>query len=201
MALIVIDVDTPSSGRPPTRVRMSSIESIATPTLPTSPSARGWSESSPIWVGQVEGARQPCLPGCQKKLEPFVRRLRRPEPGVLAHRPEPAAVHVPLDAPRVREDARLAELHVGIEAVQVRRPCNGGGSRCRSRSAARRRRSPSAKRKPPQPAATSTGACLGCGMQRSSYSAMTISPACSPQAGQAGSRRTLKVRNDCSRAS
>ena len=39
------------------------------------------------------------------------------------------------------------------------------------------------------------------GMQRSSYSAMTISPASGPQAGQAGSRRTLKVRNDSSRAS
>ncbi len=40
-----------------------------------------------------------------------------------------------------------------------------------------------------------------CGMQRSSYSAMMISPASGPQAGQAGSRRTLKVRNDSSSAS
>jgi hypothetical protein len=39
--LIVIDVVTLSSGRPPSNVRMSSSESIATPTLPTSPSARG----------------------------------------------------------------------------------------------------------------------------------------------------------------
>jgi hypothetical protein len=43
--LIVIDVDTLSSGMPSNRVRMSSIESIATPTLPTSPWAMGESES------------------------------------------------------------------------------------------------------------------------------------------------------------
>lgn len=36
-ALIVIEVDTWSSGRSLNRVRMSSIESMATPTLPTSP--------------------------------------------------------------------------------------------------------------------------------------------------------------------
>ena len=45
VALIVIDVVTWSSGRPASRMRMSSMESMATPTLPTSPSARGWSES------------------------------------------------------------------------------------------------------------------------------------------------------------
>ncbi len=39
--LIVIDVVTLSSGRPFSSARMSSSESIATPTLPTSPSARG----------------------------------------------------------------------------------------------------------------------------------------------------------------
>jgi len=45
VALIVIDVDTRSSGMPSNSVAMSSIESIATPTLPTSPAASGWSES------------------------------------------------------------------------------------------------------------------------------------------------------------
>ena len=43
--LMVIDVVTLSSGMPASSRRMSSIESMATPTLPTSPSARGWSES------------------------------------------------------------------------------------------------------------------------------------------------------------
>ena len=45
VALIVIDVDTRSSGMPSNSAAMSSIESIATPTRPTSPAASGWSES------------------------------------------------------------------------------------------------------------------------------------------------------------
>ena len=44
-ALMVIEVDTWSSGMPSKSARMSSIESIATPTLPTSPRANGSSES------------------------------------------------------------------------------------------------------------------------------------------------------------
>jgi hypothetical protein len=45
VALIVIDVDTCSSGMPSNSRSMSSIESMATPTRPTSPAASGWSES------------------------------------------------------------------------------------------------------------------------------------------------------------
>ena len=44
-ALIVIDVEILSSGRPPNSTRMSSIESMATPTLPISPEQIGSSES------------------------------------------------------------------------------------------------------------------------------------------------------------
>ncbi len=44
-ALMVIDVEISPSGSPPIRVRMSSMESIATPTLPTSPCAIASSES------------------------------------------------------------------------------------------------------------------------------------------------------------
>ncbi len=44
-ALIVIDVETSSSGMPSNSTSMSASESIATPTLPTSPSALSWSES------------------------------------------------------------------------------------------------------------------------------------------------------------
>ena len=40
-----------------------------------------------------------------------------------------------------------------------------------------------------------------CGRQRSSYSAITIGAAFGPHAGQLGSRRTLKLRNDSSSAS
>ena len=42
---IVIDTDILSSGMPSNRIFMSSIVSIATPALPTSPVTRGWSLS------------------------------------------------------------------------------------------------------------------------------------------------------------
>ena len=45
VALMVIEVVTWSRGRPASSRRMSASESMATPTLPTSPSERGWSES------------------------------------------------------------------------------------------------------------------------------------------------------------
>lgn len=41
---------------------MSSIESIATPTLPTSPEAIGASESWPIWVGRSKATERPVVP-------------------------------------------------------------------------------------------------------------------------------------------
>jgi hypothetical protein len=43
--LIVIEVDTRSSGIPAKSVSMSARLEIATPVFPTSPSDRGWSES------------------------------------------------------------------------------------------------------------------------------------------------------------
>ena len=43
--LIVMDVETSPSGMPENSVSMSSSESIATPSRPTSPSERGWSQS------------------------------------------------------------------------------------------------------------------------------------------------------------
>ena len=45
VALMVIDVETRSSGMPSKSVAMSSIESMATPTRPTSPRASAASES------------------------------------------------------------------------------------------------------------------------------------------------------------
>ena len=44
-ALIVIEVEIPSSGISSNSVSMSARLSIATPTCPTSPAAIGWSES------------------------------------------------------------------------------------------------------------------------------------------------------------
>jgi hypothetical protein len=48
VALIVIDVETRSSGISANSRPRSSTVSIATPARPTSPSAMGWSESYPI---------------------------------------------------------------------------------------------------------------------------------------------------------
>ncbi len=42
---------------------------------------------------QVERDRQRRLAAFEQEAEPFVRLLGRPEPGELAHRPEPAAIH------------------------------------------------------------------------------------------------------------
>jgi hypothetical protein len=42
---MVIETLIRSSGMPSNRMRMSRIESIATPAMPTSPATRGWSES------------------------------------------------------------------------------------------------------------------------------------------------------------
>jgi hypothetical protein len=60
--LIVIDVETLSSGIPSKSVFMSASESIATPTLPTSPCATGSSESYPIWVGRSNATDRPIVP-------------------------------------------------------------------------------------------------------------------------------------------
>ena len=167
--------------------------------------------------GQVEGARQPGLAGLEQELETFVGLLGRPEPGVLAHRPEPASVHVALNSPRVGVDAGLAELEHRIEALQVLRDVAASdldagvgpahiftGRHRQSVSLCRRGchlGSLAVRCAPAQPVTARSGGFVGCGMQSSSYSATTISPACSPQAGQSGSLRILKVRNDCSRAS
>ena len=58
-ALIVIEVETRSSGMPSKSAATSSSVSIATPTRPTSPSERGSSESSPICVGRSNATERP----------------------------------------------------------------------------------------------------------------------------------------------
>jgi hypothetical protein len=57
--LIVIEVETPASGIPSKSSSMSAIESIATPVRPTSPAARGSSESSPSCVGRSKAVESP----------------------------------------------------------------------------------------------------------------------------------------------
>src|SRR5436853_227408 len=58
-ALMVIEIETRSSGMLSKSRSMSSIESMATPTLPTSPRARGSSESIPICAGRSAPVAEP----------------------------------------------------------------------------------------------------------------------------------------------
>ncbi len=60
--LIVIDVDTSPNGIPENSTRMSSNEAIATPSRPTSPTARGASESTPINAGMSNAHDSPVCP-------------------------------------------------------------------------------------------------------------------------------------------
>jgi hypothetical protein len=60
--LIVIDVETSSSGIWSKQIRMSSIVSIATPVRPTSPRQSGSSESRPSWVGRSNAIDRPVEP-------------------------------------------------------------------------------------------------------------------------------------------
>ena len=60
--LIVIDVDTSPSGIPANSTRMSSSDAIATPSRPTSPTARGESESTPISAGMSNAHESPVCP-------------------------------------------------------------------------------------------------------------------------------------------
>ena len=60
---MVIDVDTPSpSGIPSNSRSMSASESMPTPVRPTSPAARGSSESSPSCVGRSNATDRPVWP-------------------------------------------------------------------------------------------------------------------------------------------
>jgi hypothetical protein len=66
--LIVIDVETSSSGMPSNAVRMSSIVSMATPVRPTSPRQRGSSESRPSCVGRSNAIDSPVEPCASRYL-------------------------------------------------------------------------------------------------------------------------------------
>ena len=61
-ALMVIETVTSSSGMPANRVSMSETVSTATPSRPTSPSERGWSESWPISEGMSNAVDRPVWP-------------------------------------------------------------------------------------------------------------------------------------------
>jgi hypothetical protein len=66
VALMVIEVETSPRGIPLNSRSMSSSESIATPTFPTSPAESGSSESKPIWVGKSNATDKPVVP-CESR--------------------------------------------------------------------------------------------------------------------------------------
>ena len=107
MALIVIEMDTRSSGRPSVSTRMSSIVAIATPTLPTSPRATRIVRVVAHLRRQVEGHRKARLALLEQVAVAPVRLGGRAEPRVLAHRPVAAAVPLVRDAAGEGKLARL----------------------------------------------------------------------------------------------
>ena len=66
--LMVIETVVLSSGMPANNVSMSSIESMATPHLPTSPSLLASSESHPISVGRSNATESPFAPPASRYL-------------------------------------------------------------------------------------------------------------------------------------
>jgi len=62
---IVMLTDILSSGIPSNRIRMSSIESTATPAIPTSPATRGWSLSYPRCVAKSNAIDSPFCPAAR----------------------------------------------------------------------------------------------------------------------------------------
>ncbi len=67
---------------------------------------------------QIEGGAKAGLPLVEQELEALVGLPRRAEAGELAHGPQPTAVHAGVDAARVRILAGIAEIGIGIEAVE-----------------------------------------------------------------------------------
>ena len=110
---------------------------MATPTLPTSPRARGWSESRPICVGRSNATERPVCPRLEQVVVALVatpRRCRSPAycrivqkrpryivgctprvNGILAGEAEPLVV-VPASRRRRRRPARAACRCDGLEA-------------------------------------------------------------------------------------
>ena len=127
-ALIVIEVETRSSGIPSKTVSMSASESIATPDLAHLAGGALVVGVEAHLGGQVERGGEARLALGEQELEALVGRLGRAEPGVLADRPRPRAVHRRLDAARERVLAREAEVARRSRGRRRARACRCGRS-------------------------------------------------------------------------
>ena len=110
VALMVIEVDTLSSGRPSSSRRMSLEGGDGHPGAPHLALGQRVIRVAPHLGGQIEGHRQAGLPGGQQPLEAGVGGLGRAEAGVLAHGPQPAPVHGGLHAAGEGELAGKPEI-------------------------------------------------------------------------------------------
>ncbi len=99
-------------------MRMSSIESMATPTLPTSPCATGAVGVVAHLGRQVEGHREPAGAGGDQLVVALVGLLGGAEAGVLPHRPGATGVHRRIDAAGERILSGRAEPLRGVPAVE-----------------------------------------------------------------------------------
>ena len=113
VALIVIDVDTRSSGIPSNSSRhvLDRVDRHADP-----PDLAGRERVVGVVAHlrrQIERDAEAADALLKQVAVALVRLGRRPEPGVLPHRPQPATVHRRLDASGVWERAREAEIGRG----------------------------------------------------------------------------------------
>src|SRR5664280_2963823 len=120
VALIVIEVEIFSKLMPSKSRIMSSMESMATPTFPTSPMASGFG-IEPNLSRQVEGDAQSGSAIAQQVLVAAVRFFGIAHAGVLPHGPQPPAVHGGLHTAGIGELPRVAEIAVVIPTFEVSR--------------------------------------------------------------------------------
>ncbi len=189
---------------------------MATPTLPTSPSARAWSESNPIWVGRSNAHDSPVWPASSRNLNRSLVASAVPKPAYWRIVQSRCRYIVGVDPARVGVLPGLAEAFGRVPAIQVVRAVDradrytgvgpvllgglGFGGHDPRLEVPRPGAQPGGAA-PAEEQVPAHGPQRGWGMHSSSYSAITISPAFGPHAAHSGSRRTLKVRNDSSSAS
>ena len=116
---MVIEVEILVRSMPSKRRCMSSMESMATPTFPTSPDGQRVIGVETDLRGQIEGDREPGGAVRQQVLVALVRFLGVAEAGVLAHGPEPAAVHGGLHAAGKGIIAGVSDLAFLVASVQI----------------------------------------------------------------------------------
>ena len=116
---MVIDVEIAVRSMPSNSRCMSSMESMATPTLPTSPMASGLIGVEADLRRQIERHRQSGGSVREQIFVALVRFLGVAHAGVLAHGPEAAAIHGGLHAAREGKFAGVADVAVVVPRGEI----------------------------------------------------------------------------------